>query len=212
MSAPATHPDNRSHQHWGNLRNIPRGFELTHGVRVMRVTALAPDLIRFQVLPNSTDAAWSTGAISRTHWNPVATQVQEDGNHVRLLFPGGCFEIECSTGRWRLQNAAEQTLFETAGEGMHWEQEKVRCSLRLAPGEALFGLGETTGQFDRRGLVRDFWNIDVLGHAPAIHPGLKQLYVSIPYALCWKGGICSALFWDNAAPVSYTHLTLPTSP
>ncbi|HAV61049.1 MAG TPA: alpha-glucosidase, partial [Verrucomicrobiales bacterium] len=38
-----------------------------------------------------------------------------------------------------------------------------------------------------------------LGHAPAIHPGLKSLYVSIPFAVSMRGPLAAGLFWDNPA-------------
>ncbi len=71
--------------------------------------------------------------------------------------------------------------------------------LDLVEDESFFGLGETAGAFNRRGAVREFWNIDVLGHTTAIHPGLKQLYVSIPFVISLRHGRAAGLFWDNPA-------------
>jgi len=38
--------------------------------------------------------------------------------------------------------------------------------LQLAEGDGLFGRGETSGTFNKRGLIREFWNIDVLVYLP----------------------------------------------
>lgn len=82
---------------------------------------------------------------------------------------------------------------------MGFADTEARVTLDLAPEDSVFGLGETTGQFNRHGVVRDFWNIDVLGHAPAIHAGLRQLYVSIPFATVVRAGRTFGVFWDNPA-------------
>src|SRR5436190_1960353 len=63
--------------------------------------------------------------------------------------------------------------------------------------DRIFGLGEMTGPMDKRGLRRELWNIDVLGHAPAIYHSLKSLYVSIPFALLMREGRAFGIFWDN---------------
>ena len=73
----------------------------------------------------------------------------------------------------------------------------MTCS--LVAGEKIFGLGEMSGPLDKRGLVREFWNIDVLGHASCIHPSLKSLYVSIPFGVSMRDGRAAGLFWDNPA-------------
>lgn len=184
---------------WSVARPIPGGIELKHPHAICRITVLARDLIRVQVARDTAGFERRSIAVDKTEWTPIETIVERSGSRVRIGFAGGQFTMDRRTGHWMLESPTGKRLFETTGRPMGWEQLKARCTLRLETGEALFGLGETTGQHDRRGLVRDFWNIDVLGHAPAIHPGLKQLYVSIPFALCWKSGVCCGLFWDNVS-------------
>ncbi|NBV23704.1 MAG: hypothetical protein EBS05_17510, partial [Proteobacteria bacterium] len=74
-----------------------------------------------------------------------------------------------------------------------------QLTLQLAGGERIFGLGASTGPLNKRGLIREFWNADVLGQASCMHPGLRNLYVSIPFALSMREGRAAGLFWDNPA-------------
>lgn len=104
-----------------------------------------------------------------------------------------------ATGAWELADTGGLKVFTAPASATAFAGREVRLALNLAEGESLFGLGETTGQFNRRGLIRDLWNIDVLGHAPAIHPALRQLYVSIPFAISLRHGRAAGLFWDNPA-------------
>lgn len=199
MPPTETLPADNALARWNAARRIPGGIELKHRQAICRVTVLAGDLIRVQVARDGSELSRRSLAIQKTEWTPVDTAVNRQGTRVQVVFPGGHFVMDRRTGHWFVETPAGKKLFQTTGSPMGWLQHKAQCTLRLEPGEALFGLGETTGQHDRRGLVRDFWNIDVLGHAPAIHPGLRQLYVSIPFALCWKSGICCGLFWDNVS-------------
>ncbi|MBN8249038.1 MAG: glycoside hydrolase family 31 protein, partial [Verrucomicrobia bacterium] len=107
--------------------------------------------------------------------------------------------IALATGAWELADTGGLTVFTAPAGSTAFAGREARLALDLAEEESLFGLGETTGQFNRRGLIRDLWNIDVLGHAPAIHPALKQLYVSIPFAISLRHGRAAGLLWDNPA-------------
>ncbi len=59
-------------------------------------------------------------------------------------------------------------------------------------GEHYFGLGDKTGQFDRRGQAYTLWNTDV-GPQESVDP----LYKSIPFFLAINGTHSYGLFLDN---------------
>ncbi len=117
----------------------------------------------------------------------------------RLTFAtaAGKFAISLRTGAWTLHDAGGLEVFRCAAFDFAGTQPQM--TLRLADGESIFGLGETSGPLNQRGLIREFWNSDVLGHASCIHPGLRNLYVSIPFALSLRQGRAGGLFWDNPA-------------
>ncbi|PAW91473.1 MAG: alpha-glucosidase [Pedosphaera sp. Tous-C6FEB] len=114
-----------------------------------------------------------------------------------LATTAGKFSINRRTGAWTLHDSGGLEVFRCSQLSL--ADAPPQLTLQLAEGEAIFGLGESTGPFNKRGLIREFWNADVLGHASCIHPSLRNLYVSIPFALSLREGRAAGLFWDNPA-------------
>lgn len=119
-----------------------------------------------------------------------------------LTTAAGSFAIRLDTGAWEITDSGGLRVTGSSSPiEFDASAAAARTSLRLdlAAHEMVFGQGEGTGPLNRRGLVREFWNIDVLGHAPAIHPGLQSLYVSIPFAVTLQHGRAAGWFWDSAS-------------
>jgi alpha-glucosidase len=162
------------------------------------VEALAPDLFRLRGTRERRFHTRSSGALAKREWpSPPLHGVGGRGGG-SLDTSEGTFALGRG-GAWTLKDARGITVFSSPRGGTGFQGGKAVVELELAEHESLFGLGGTTGPLDRRGQVREFWNIDVLGHAPAIHPGLKSLYVSIPFAISLRDGRAAGLFWDNPA-------------
>lgn len=166
---------------------------------IIEATALTPDLLRLRVVRGTTLPATSSWAVGPSDWPAAAAVLNVTPTEASLATSAGKLTFQLATGAWELRDAHGLLVFSAPMGATGFADTEARLTLELAEGEELFGLGETTGQFNRRGLVREFWNIDVLGHAPAIHPGLKSLYVSIPFALSLRHGRAAGLFWDNPA-------------
>ena len=160
------------------------------------ITALANDLFRFRSGRGRYTPATASCAIEKTEWHPITAGISSRKNKVAVATESGAMLIDLESGAWEIF-VDGGSLFQAAPGGSRFSGSKAGLSLGLVEGEALFGLGESTGTFDRRGSIRDFWNIDVLGHSPCIHPHLQQLYVSIPFALSLRDGRAGGLFWDN---------------
>lgn len=165
----------------------------------MEATALAPDLIRLRVARGEQFSGHPSWAVVKTDWSVPAATVRVTKAGAVLETSVGRLAINLKSGAWSVNDTGGLNLFTAAKGATAFTGEQSGVTLKLTDSEALFGLGETTGTFNRRGLVREFWNIDVLGHAPAIHPGLKSLYVSIPFAISMRYGRAAAIFWDNPA-------------
>lgn len=176
-----------------------RGFSVAASRSTVDVEALAPDLIRLRVTQGTRSPAQPSWAVVKGEWPPIGCAVTVTKTRARLETSAGSLDIRLKSGAWEVRDRGGLLLFRAGPGATAFAGERAEVTLDLAPGESLFGLGETTGTFDRRGLVREFWNIDVLGHAPGIHPGLKSLYVSIPFAISLRHGRAAGLFWDNPA-------------
>jgi len=176
----------------------------------MQVSALAPDLFRLRWVRGGGVPATPSWAVLPRTWPTAEVQISFSRGRTSLETTVGRFSLALATGAWEVTDSYGLTLFTARTGATAFAGQEARLTLDLVEGESLFGLGETTGAFNRRGLIREFWNSDVLGHAPAIHPGLKQLYVSIPFGISLRDGRAAGLFWDNPVKqtwdVGQTHL------
>jgi len=175
----------------------PRDFRLVGPGTTASVTALAPDLFRIRVARGPSFGTAPSWAVDRIDWPECDATVRRGKTHVEIATAAGRFRWSLHDGAWALRDRGGLAVFSSGPGAMGFVGTDARVDLDLADGEKLFGLGETTGTFDKRGLVREFWNTDVLGHAPAIHPGLRSLYVSVPFALSLREGRAAGFFWDN---------------
>ena len=166
-------------------------------VRV-ELSAVNDEVFRLRMTRRRGFALYPTCAVLPQSKATVKSEFREKNGIVSLSTPGGTLWFDLRHGSWGLLDAVGTELFVSPpGEtGFQGDDGKVTLSLRT--GEAVFGLGESTGPFNKRGLIREFWNTDVLGHAPAIHPALRSLYISIPFALSLRAGNAAGFFWDNS--------------
>jgi alpha-glucosidase len=94
-----------------------------------------------------------------------------------------------AAGRERFSSAPAQSGFLRGG---------ARLSFQLAGDESFLAMGESSGPFNRAGLVQKFWNTDVLALG-GIQPGLRQLYTAIPFGVVLRADQALGVFWDNPA-------------
>jgi alpha-glucosidase len=181
------------------VATAPAAFTLASRDLIVEATALAPDLIRLRIARGEQFSGHPSWAVDKVQWPEVPARVRVSARTATLQTSDGYLQLDLKTGAWKVMDSAGLELFSAARGATVFTGGQANLTLKLTENESLFGLGEATGQFNRRGLVREFWNIDVLGHAPAIHPGLKSLYVSIPFAVSLREGRAAGLFWDNPA-------------
>ncbi|MFW5937270.1 MAG: TIM-barrel domain-containing protein, partial [Desulfosalsimonas sp.] len=81
--------------------------------------------------------------------------------------------------------------------GISWLGETVTAYKTLQSYERFIGLGEKTGNLDRRSSAYVNWNTDYFGYPPFADP----LYASIPFYIGIHSGLIYGIYLDN------THLT-----
>ncbi len=79
------------------------------------------------------------------------------------------------------------------GLGIAWIGDEVTNYKKLQEGERFLGLGEKTGNLDRRGRVYVNWNTDQFGYGPDTDP----LYASIPFYVGLHQPSAYGIFLDN---------------
>ena len=79
------------------------------------------------------------------------------------------------------------------GLGIGWDGNEVRVWFTLED-DQFFGLGEKTGEVDKRGRAWTMWNSDIPGYGNDTDP----VYQSIPFVLVRRGGAFYGLYLHNA--------------
>lgn len=181
------------------LEVFPRGFLYRSRRGFGRVTVTSAGVFRVQHAPTRKGLERPSWAVVGWAEPNVGVRVRQRGKVLTLSTGMGSFRFHLQSGAWSMGDPAGRVCFECPAGQTRVGEAASEVGLRLAPDEALFGLGETSGPMNKRGLVREFWNQDVLGHASAIHPGLRALYTSIPFALSLRAGRAAGLFWDQPA-------------
>jgi alpha-glucosidase len=164
-----------------------------------QIEALAPDLFRFRVAHGTELPDAPSWAVLKREWPLPPVRIFKGARSFRLQTTEGQFRLNLGSGEWALEDKFGLVLFHSRPGATRFCGASPGLNLTLQEGEAIFGLGESSGTFNKRGLIREFWNIDVGGHARAVYAGLRNLYVSIPFAISLRHGRAAGLFWDNPA-------------
>jgi alpha-glucosidase len=86
-----------------------------------------------------------------------------------------------------------------AAFGTSWLGDEVCTYKKLLDGERFVGLGEHTGNLDRRGETYINFNTD----NPGYNEGSKSLYASIPFYIGLHNGLCYGIFLDNSSRTTF---------
>lgn len=182
------------------VRDIGSQAALVQSSRdTVQITALAPDLFRLRIARARSFSERPSWAVSKTEWPAHVTKITQSGGEIVLATEKGRLSLNLKNGQWKLCDLHGNVAFDSLAGATGFQVTKAGVTLKLTADESIFGLGETTGTYNKRGLIRELWNIDVLGHAKAIYPGLRSLYVSIPFVISLRQGSAAGLFWDNPA-------------
>jgi len=163
---------------------------------MVEISALDRDVYRLRITQKNRFSKAPSYAVVDSGWTGGDVKPVVLKKSAKLISDLSRLVLNFEDSQFRLTHDCGEA-FASASIGFLGKSPQIR--LQLDEDEHLFGLGETTGTFNKRGLIREFWNTDVLGHAPAIHPGMRRLYVSIPFAITMRDGVAAGLFWDNPA-------------
>ncbi|MBI3877716.1 MAG: DUF4968 domain-containing protein [Verrucomicrobia bacterium] len=184
----------------GELRVIHAGAQsvlLRSKHAVAELSVLAPEVFRLRIKRGGEFDPLPSFAVAKTDWPAVAARVETRGQRISLRTSAGALRFDLRTALWELRDARGHVAF--AARELSFAGDETRLALALKQNESFHALGEGVGPLDQRGRAREFWNLDVLGHASCVHPSLRGLYVSIPFALSLRDGRAAGIFCDNPA-------------
>jgi len=166
----------------------------------LRLEVLAPDLLRFRLLP-----AWLPGAEPpaveppfsyaldpEARWAPVAFDLAEGDGGLLLRTAAIKCQVERAPCRLHFFDVEGRPLSE-AGDGLGFRGEGAYCTRRLVEAEAVYGLGEKAFGLNLRGRRLEMWNRDPQSYRPGDDP--VDLNIPTLVALC--EGRAYGFFFDN---------------
>ncbi|WPV00027.1 glycoside hydrolase family 31 protein [Mucilaginibacter sp. cycad4] len=175
-----------------------QGFKQQDGVLIIktseaeaRVYIYSPTIIRVNISKNFNPDDASFAVIRQ----PMADfEFDESPANIDITTSALKLSIQKSPLRFNFFTAGGISLSEDdARFGTNWQGERVTCYRRLFEGERFIGLGEKTGNFDRRSAAYVNWNTDAPNHTPESDP----LYKTFPFFISLHSGLTYGLFLDN---------------
>jgi len=187
-----------------------QSIRLKSRTNLVELSALTPDLFRLRITRDKDFSPAPSWAVGKADRPAVAVKITQTPGQVALETFGGRLTLDTREGGWNFSDSGGNSYLAAKAKATGFIGGEARTTVSLGEQQSIFGLGETSGTFNKRGLIREFWNIDVLGHGVPIHPSLRNLYVSIPFAISLREGRAAGIFWDNPArqiwDLGQTHL------
>ncbi len=168
---------------------------LSRGGVVLEVSAPASGIVRIRMgrekLPE--DASWAVPAATRNARLPM--KVTRNGDTVQVAAADIGARIDLRTLRTDvLDGSGKLLLADLAGRNALSPLGGFRMRGRMSGDDHIFGLGDKTGTFDRKGGAYTMWNSDTYKFTQATDP----LYKTIPFFMTVSDrGQAYGMFLDN---------------
>ena len=174
----------------------PTGNQITlqSSQALVSITALASDLIRVRMTPGARFGPDYSYAVIKTDWPELQVEFSGSGNARVVRTPELEVRLQLAPFRISFYERTGHLIAKDADRlGMAWDGARVRCWKWMPPDEQYFGLGEKSGQLDKRGHAYVMWNTDAYGWGNSTDP----LYESVPFFISLRAGRAYGLFFDN---------------
>jgi alpha-glucosidase len=170
---------------------LPGGIQATSGSTSLRVEALTDSILRVRVARDGRwgeDASWAVPSAVRAERAPVRPLT--DGFSTAALV----VHVDPQTLALTVTDLSGRPIVTDDPRPIRLGQSRFSLSKVLPVGERIYGLGDKTGNFDRRGESFVDWNTDAYGFQRDTDP----IYKSIPFYIASGGpGGAYGLFLDN---------------
>ncbi|KAF0195291.1 MAG: alpha-glucosidase [Bacteroidetes bacterium] len=156
------------------------------------ITVFSPGIFRIRIVKSAFTEEFSYAVTGK----PADCQVSLEETKEKIVLSTSQLKLEINkeparfafyTSDGRLINADDKSF------GTSWIGTEVTTCKQLQEGERFIGLGEKTGNLDRRGSAYDNWNTD----NPRYGPNDDPLYVTIPFYMGLHNDLVYGIFMDN---------------
>ncbi|HET6341913.1 MAG TPA: glycoside hydrolase family 31 protein [Gemmatimonadota bacterium] len=161
----------------------------------LEVAFLGPGTVRVTLDRPDRDEVPLMAPLLALEPEPVEVEVVEDPDRMAIRSA----EVEVSVDRPTcritfLDHAGHVLSADEPGLGIGWDGDEVRNWKTIEEGERFFGLGEKTGNVDKRGREWVMWTSDIPGYGNETDP----LYQSIPFFLGLRDGRAYGFYLNNS--------------
>jgi alpha-glucosidase len=185
----------------GNVIKIDankQGFSIKTDYGIACVIVYSPDVIRIRSEKTEFRKDFSYAVIASPQNCKIKTSESED-----------LYTIQTDSLVLKIQKKPLRFAFFSSGGklintddssfGTSWLGDEVATYKSLQPGERFIGLGEHTGNLDRRGEAYINYNTD----NPGYNEGNASLYASIPFYIGLHDNLCYGVFLDNSSRTTF---------
>lgn len=167
-------------------------LDITATNAFIRIQFYAPEVARVRISrqPFTDDFSYAVIAEPGSLPRPVDAngELTLTTDSLKLVIRKSPFSIRVLTPSGQIINEDEPGL------STSWIGTEVTAYKHLQEGERFLGLGEKTGNLDRRGSAYTNWNTDVYGYSISADP----LYSTIPFYIGAHHGLQYGVFLDNS--------------
>ena len=175
------------------------GFKITNSGITLRtadalveVTVYTAEIIRIRITDKTKPRDHSYAVIQKPQRPKF--KVTENKSQIRLQTDAVKLVVKKDGIRFSFYNLNNELInADDAAFGSSVIGTEVTTYKALQNGERFIGLGEKTGNLDRRGTAHTNWNTDKFGYAVDADP----LYMSIPFYIGLHNQLCYGIFFDN---------------
>ncbi|MEJ2679002.1 MAG: glycoside hydrolase family 31 protein, partial [Gemmatimonadota bacterium] len=198
------HPVTAQYTRLGALRSFDRtdaGLALhCEPGASLAIRFLTPAMFRVTLRRPGQDEPALTHAIVRTDWPAPALKLEQRADRLVLRSTALQVQVVRADCRLRVLDADGRLITQDEpGLGVGWDGLEVRDWRTLTPHQRFYGLGEKTGDLDKRGHRWVMWNTDHFAYQPSTDP----IYQSIPLLLGVEHGRAWGLFLNNSSRTTF---------
>lgn len=190
---------------WASLGNMPAPvwngtnllFQGSQGT--LAITSLSDDVIRVRFTSRANFGRDHSYAVINHELGTLAVKSEISSNAATLSTPSLKVTIQYAPLRISFATADGKIIDEDdAGRGISLAGEEFRVAKQLHDDEHVYGFGEKTGRFDKRGWQLGgynyvMWNSDTYGYDSSTDP----LYVDVPFFMVARQGQTHGIFLDS---------------
>jgi alpha-glucosidase len=179
----------------GNINSVRiqgQQVDITTDNAYAQITVYSPDIIRVRMDKQKLAADFSYAVIAQPQKTKVSItqsgqEIDITTDSLKAKITKAPFSVTFYTTDGKVINQDETGLTTS------WVNESVTTYKTMQPGERFIGLGEKTGNLDRKGNGYTHWNTDSFGYATNADP----IYSTIPFYIGIHHNLNYGIFLDN---------------